>query len=317
MDMYDSSFRLRGKTYDYKIQFSSIKKFLLLPKPDDVHTLIVIGLDPPLRQGQTRYPFLVMQFKNEEEVIIELNLTESDLKEKYSSRLQPKYESTQHTVVAAVFRGLTNKRVTAPSKDFSSHHGQSGVKCSIKASEGILYFLDKAFMFVPKPATYVTFDTIATVVLSRVGGAVSASRTFDITIEQRGGTEIMFSNINKEEQNSLISFLDAKNLKTRNEMLDDQTALTAALKSAAMDSDSDDEVVAAGPDRGSADEDEESVDEDFQTDDESDVAEEFDSQHESSGSEDGDAEMGDADGDADSAVEEENARPKKKAKVGK
>ena len=317
MDMYDSSFRLRGKTYDYKIQFSSIKKFLLLPKPDDVHTLIVIGLDPPLRQGQTRYPFLVMQFKNEEEVIIELNLTESDLQEKYSGRLQPKYESTQHTVVAAVFRGLTNKRVTAPSKDFSSHHGQSGVKCSIKASEGILYFLDKAFMFVPKPATYVTFDTIATVVLSRVGGAVSASRTFDVTIEQRGGTEVTFSNINKEEQNSLISFLDAKNLKTRNEMLDDQTALTAALKSAAMDSESDDEVVAAGPDRGSADEDEESVDEDFQTDESSDVAEEFDSQHESSGSEDGDAEMEDADGDADSAVEAEDARPKKKAKVGK
>lgn len=330
MDMYDSSFRLRGKTYDYKIQFSAIKKFLLLPKPDDVHTLIVIGLDPPLRQGQTRYPFLVMQFKNEEDVSIELNLTDEDLSSKYQGRLQAKYESTQHTVVAAVFRGLTNKRVTAPSKDFSSHHGQSGVKCSIKASEGILYFLDKAFMFVPKPATYVTFDTVATVVLSRVGGAVSASRTFDVTVEQRGGTEVTFSNINKEEQNSLIAFLDAKNLKTRNEMLDDQMALTAALKSAAMDSgsdDDDDDVVAAGPDRGSADEDEESVDEDFQTDDSSDVAEEFDSNHESSGSEDGDAdgdaEMGDADGDADSAVddddevEKEERRPKKKTKVGK
>ena len=74
--MYENSFRLRGKTYDDKIQYESIKKFMLLPKPDDLHTLITIGLDPPLRQGQTRYPFLVMQFKRDEEVTIDLNMTE-------------------------------------------------------------------------------------------------------------------------------------------------------------------------------------------------------------------------------------------------
>ena len=74
--MYESSFRLRGKTYDYKIQYSSIKKFFLLPKNDDTHTLIVLGLDPPLRQGQTRYPFLVMQLKLDEEISLELNMTE-------------------------------------------------------------------------------------------------------------------------------------------------------------------------------------------------------------------------------------------------
>jgi structure-specific recognition protein 1 len=76
IDMYESSFRLRGKTYDYKIQYSSIKKFFLLPKNDDTHTLIVLGLDPPLRQGQTRYPFLVMQMKLDEEISLELNMTE-------------------------------------------------------------------------------------------------------------------------------------------------------------------------------------------------------------------------------------------------
>ena len=76
IDMYESTFRLRGKTYDYKIQYASIKKFFLLPKNDDMHTLIVLGLDPPLRQGQTRYPFLVMQLKLDEEISIELNMTE-------------------------------------------------------------------------------------------------------------------------------------------------------------------------------------------------------------------------------------------------
>lgn len=52
---------------------------MILPKPDDLHTLICIGLDPPLRQGQTRYPFLVMQFKRDEEVELDINMTEYDL----------------------------------------------------------------------------------------------------------------------------------------------------------------------------------------------------------------------------------------------
>lgn len=82
--------------------------------------------------------------------------------------------------------------------DFGSHHQQSGVKCSIKANEGHLYCLEKSFMFVPKPATYIPFDNISVIVMSRVGGAVSASRTFDITITMKNnGGEHQFSNINR------------------------------------------------------------------------------------------------------------------------
>jgi structure-specific recognition protein 1 len=74
--MYESSFRLRGKTYDYKIQYQSVKKFMMLPKPDELHMLLVLGLDPPLRQGQTRYPFIVSQLKKDEEISMDLNMTE-------------------------------------------------------------------------------------------------------------------------------------------------------------------------------------------------------------------------------------------------
>ncbi|KAL8860232.1 MAG: hypothetical protein Q9178_003203 [Gyalolechia marmorata] len=317
IDMYEASFRLRGKTYDYKIPYDNIKKFMLLPKPDDLHTLITIGLDPPLRQGQTRYPFLVMQFKREEEVTIELNMTKELLEGKYKGKLNARYEQPQHTVVAQVFRGLSGKKIVTPSKDFSSHHQQAGVKCSIKANEGHLYCLDKSFMFVPKPATYIPFDHISVIVMSRVGGAVSASRTFDITVTMKnGGGETLFSNINREEQKPLEDFFQAKGLRTKNEMLDDSSALiAAALKDADMAS-SDEEVVAARADRGSADEDEESVDEDFKTDSESDVAEEYDSAHESSGS-GSDAEMADGDAGGDSDPPEVAERPKKKAKISK
>lgn len=79
-----------------------------------------------------------------------------------------------------------------------SHHGHSGVKCSIKANEGLLYFLDKSLIFVPKPATYIQIENIAVITMSRVGGAVSASRTFDITVTLKANAGAhQFSNINR------------------------------------------------------------------------------------------------------------------------
>lgn len=119
--MYEASFRLRGKTYDYKIQYEAIKKFMVLPKPDDMHCLLCIGLDPPLRQGQTRYPFVVMQFKKDEEVTIDLNLEEEELKKKYQDKLDPHYEEPLHHVVAKIFRGLANKKISSPAKDFLTY----------------------------------------------------------------------------------------------------------------------------------------------------------------------------------------------------
>lgn len=315
VDMYEKSFRLRGKTYDYKISYENAKRFFFLQKPDDMHSMLCIGLDPPLRQGQTRYPFLVMQFKKDEETSIELNMTDEDL-QRYDGKLQSTYEAPVGSVIAKIFHGLTGKRLIQPSKEFSSHHQQQGVKCSIKASEGHLYCLDRAFLFVPKPATYISFENVAVVTMSRVGGAVSASRTFDITVTLKNGQgEHQFSNINREEQSPLENFLNIKGIKTKNEMDGDSGMLAAALTADPDLASSDDEVVAA--DRGSADEDSESADEDFKTDSESDVAEEYDENAGSSGSEDSDAEMDDADdaggpSDTEAMVE----RPKKKTKTG-
>ncbi|EYE98644.1 FACT complex subunit POB3 [Aspergillus ruber CBS 135680] len=320
IDMYESSFRLRGKTYDYKIQYASIKKFFLLPKNDDTHTLIVLGLDPPLRQGQTRYPFLVMQMKLDEEISLELNMTDEILDTQYKDKLQSHYEEPIHQVVTKIFRGLSGKKVIMPSKDFVSHHGHSGVKCSIKANEGLLYFLDKSLIFVPKPSTYIQLENVAIITMSRVGGAVSASRTFDITVSLKNGLgEHQFSNINREEQQPLEEFFKAKNIRFKNEMTDDHKSLIAA---ALVNEDMGSSDEGGRPDRGSADEDSESPDEDFQTETDSDVAEEFDSDHDSSGS-DSDAEMNDADADAgdddddDEMGDADEARPKKKSKTGK
>jgi structure-specific recognition protein 1 len=323
IDMYESSFRLRGKTYDYKIQYDHVKKFMVLPKPDDLHCMLCIGLDPPLRQGQTRYPFLVMQCKKDEEVTIDLNLTEEQLEQSYKDKLQPHYEQPLHQVITYCFKGLAGKKIVSPAKDFQTHRQQTGIKCSIKASEGFLYCLEKAFMFVPKPATYISYDQTASITFSRVGGAVSALSTFDITVHMKSGAGAsQFSNINREDLKALEDFFKLKGLRVKNEIDEDANMLAAALRDQA-EFESEEEVVGPRAERGSADEDEESVDEDFRADSDSDVAEEYDSNHDSSGSgsgesdvddddEDGDAEMGDGSDD-----EKPSEQPKKKQKTKK
>lgn len=292
---------------------------MVLPKPDDLHFMLCIGLDPPLRQGQTRYPFIVMQAKKDEEVTIDLNLTEEQMNDQYKDKLSPHYEQPLHQVITYIFKGLANKKITSPAKDFMTHRNQFGIKCSIKAAEGFLYCLEKAFMFVPKPATYVSYDQASSIVFSRVNGAVSALSTFDIAVHMKsGGPPHQFSNISREDLKALESFFKLKGLRVKNEIDEDANLLAAALRAEVMD-ESEEEVVGARADRGSADEDEESVDEDFHTESESDVAEEYDSDHESSGSGSGESDVdggGKGDKDDEMDVDEEEA-PKPKAKKQK
>lgn len=76
--MFPTFFQLHGKTFDYKIPMSTILRMFLLPHKDGRQTFFVISLDPPIKQGQTRYHFLVFVFSQEDEDIsIELPFSES------------------------------------------------------------------------------------------------------------------------------------------------------------------------------------------------------------------------------------------------
>lgn len=60
-----------------------------------------------------------MQFKNDEEVTIDLNMTEELLKTKYEkTKMQLHYDSPVHEVVTHVFQGLAGKKVNQPAKSF-------------------------------------------------------------------------------------------------------------------------------------------------------------------------------------------------------
>ncbi|KAI3406752.2 POB3 [Candida oxycetoniae] len=301
IDMYSTSLRLRGKTYDYKIQYKQIERIFSLPKPDEVHHLIIIQIDPPLRQGQTRYPFLVLQFVKDEETELELNLSDEEFEAKYKDRLKKSYDAPTYIVMAHCLRGLTEKRLFTPGS-FQSRFLQPGISCSLKASEGYLYPLDRCFLFVTKPTLYIPYSEISNVVMSRTGGGVSASRTFDLEINVIGSSQKhVFGSIDREEQENIERFCREKGVKVKNEEKLAKQRLAKALEQEA-DSDEEDGDV----DMGSAGEEDEEEDVDFKSGSDSDVAEEFDSAAESeSGSEE---EASPADGGDD------NRPPKKKAK---
>lgn len=74
--MFQTFFQLHGKTFDYKITSTSIIRLFILPHNNGQHVFFIISLDPPIKQGKTRYHYLVLLFNMEDKKSIELPFTE-------------------------------------------------------------------------------------------------------------------------------------------------------------------------------------------------------------------------------------------------
>ncbi|KAH9080577.1 SSrecog-domain-containing protein [Lactarius deliciosus] len=303
VDMFPSFLRLRGKTYDYKIVYSSISKLFLLPK-DDLHILFILGLNVPIRQGQTRYQYLVMQFSREEEITAELNMSEEEIA-KYD-RLKKHYEDPTFEVVSSVFRALSKKKIVSAGS-FQSRNGHPGLKANLKAVQGDLFMLEKYIFFVSKQPVLIEISDIHQVVFSRVGAGIATARTFDMQIVTKHGPEYTFTSINKEEHEPTDAYLKDKKVRVKNEMVPDGDLLLAA---AGEDSDEEMQSVASDDDeeprvrRTGDDDDDSEDDEDFEASS-SDAGSPTDTSSESEGG----ATASDASGDRDMMK-----APKKKAK---
>ncbi|TNY23134.1 hypothetical protein DMC30DRAFT_450742 [Rhodotorula diobovata] len=243
IDIYADFMRLKGKTYDYRVAYTQVQRLFLLPKPDEMHSQLVVNIDPPIRQGQTRYPYLVMQFVKEEVMELDLQLDEETIRDKYDGNLKQHYDDPAYEVVSLLFRVLTQKKVITPGT-FMSHDNHAAVKCNLKANEGQLYFLEKQLLFISKQPTLVSFSEISAVVLARVGGALPSARTFDLAIRLKDSSSsapLVFSALSKEELTNITDFLTLKKIKVKNEMDELAAAEAEALGAAAMESDSDDD----------------------------------------------------------------------------
>ncbi|KAI8622010.1 structure-specific recognition protein-domain-containing protein [Chytriomyces sp. MP71] len=219
VDMFATFFRIRGKSNDYRILFNSIKRMFLLPKPDDLHTMFVVQLDPPLRQGQTRYPFLVFQFDRDEDIDVSIKLDEETLTSQYENRLRKDYDGPIHLIVSEIFKGLSNINIITPGMSYKSMQNHSGIKCALKANEAFLYPLEKSFVSVPKPATLIPHTEVNVVTFSRVNNASSNTKTIEMKISTAAG-EYAYTSIAREEYAALAEYCRNKKLRVTTELGD-------------------------------------------------------------------------------------------------
>ncbi|VEU23436.1 DEKNAAC104617 [Brettanomyces naardenensis] len=300
IDMYDSFLRLRGKTYDYKIQYKQVQRIFSLPKVDGLRQLMILQVDPPLRQGQTKYSFLILQFDTQEEIEVELNIDDEEYEKNWKTKLNKTYSNLTYLVLANIFKGFTERRIVQPGS-FLSKDSEVAIGCSVKANEGHLYPLEKCMMFVTKPTILIPYSEVSDIIFSRVD-STGTSKTFDMDVNLKfGGGSHTFGNIDRGQQPLLETFFKSKNLRVKNDEKIAQEVMAAAL----MDSDGDEDM-----DMGSADE--ESPDEDFKPGDEEqqedeDVDEEFNSE----GDDEGDAKDSEGE-DEDGEDEDGDDEPEKK-----
>lgn len=76
--------------------------------------------------GQTRYHYLVLNFKQDEEESIELPFTDEELKVKFDGRLEKEINGPTYEVISKILKALTGKKITMPG-NFLGHSGMSGL----------------------------------------------------------------------------------------------------------------------------------------------------------------------------------------------
>ena len=206
--MYPSFIHLHGKTFDYKIPVGTVMRLFLLPHKDQRQMFFCVNLDPPIKQGQTRYHYLVFSFMQDEDTELELPFTDEEIQEKYDGKLEKDMKGATYEVVSKLMKAVVNKKVTVPGS-FLGHSGTPAISCSYKAASGFIYPLERGFIFVYKPPIFVKFEDVNVVNFARSGGS---NRSFDIEIHTRGEAIYTFSSIEKDEYHRLYDFLKSKKL---------------------------------------------------------------------------------------------------------
>ncbi|XP_053307153.1 FACT complex subunit SSRP1 [Spea bombifrons] len=307
--IYPTFLHLHGKTFDYKIPYTTVLRLFLLPHKDQRQMFFVISLDPPIKQGQTRYHFLILLFSKDEDITLTLNMSEEEVEKRFEGKLKKSMTGCLYEMVSRVMKALVNRKITVPG-NFQGHSGAHCITCSYKASSGLLYPLERGFIYVHKPPVHVRFDEVNCVNFAR---GTTTTRSFDFEIETKQGSQYTFSSIEREEYGKLFDFVNAKKLNIKNR------GLKEGIKQPYDDyADSDDDQHDAylermkeeGKIRENADSDDsgDETDESFNPgEDEDEVAEEFDSNASGSSSS----------GGSDDDDEAEKKKKVKKAKIVK
>jgi len=217
MKLFDKFMDIRGKSHDYKIAYTSIQRMFCLNHMDGLNFFFVIALDPPIKQGQTRYPYLVMQLPKDDDITMDLHVEDEDeFHKKYQGKLQPSLSGPLFQIFAVVLKHICGKKVHSTGDSFDSK--QPCIQCSHKANQGYLYPLETAFVYLIKPPIYIKFVDIDYVHFAP-GSSQRKNFEFEIVLKNKEKTKYSFSNIEREEYNPIYKFCQDKNIKVKNAVM--------------------------------------------------------------------------------------------------
>lgn len=210
--LFDKFLHLHGATHDFKLTYTSIIRLFLLPHKDQRQVFFVIAIDPPIKQGQTRYPFIICVFDKEKYEEINFDLDESEVEERFEGKLQKNMQGPHYELVSRLMKAVTGRKITVPG-NFKSNSSLACMACSYKAQSGVLFPLERGFMYLHKPPMHIRFDEIDNVNFARESTKL---RSFEFHVQTKQGQKHIFGTIDRAEYNCFFDFVKQKGLKIRN-----------------------------------------------------------------------------------------------------
>ena len=187
-----------------------------LTQPDRPSEFFVVELDPPLKHNLKRHDIVTFSLNQSTEVAVEINRTEDEDVQEKLTKADVLDEETGPVcdVLARLLKAMSQKKLYGPSKTYKSKHGNEGLKCNIKNTiDGVLYPLEKAFLFVYKNPVYIRYDAVRVVEFEQMNRDThSTVRAFTININCKDGESTSFSGIQKSEYQALKSYLELKKI---------------------------------------------------------------------------------------------------------
>eukprot|EP00040_Diaphanoeca_grandis_P026865 m.151423 g.151423 ORF g.151423 m.151423 type:complete len:891 (-) comp30759_c4_seq2:2534-5206(-) len=232
--------RMRSKAFEFKIQYSQVRRLFKLAQPDRTADFFVLQLDPPLTHNLKKHHLITLLIPQGDE-IDNLPINRTDNPDVIAKLNQENVAEEEKGPVIEVFaillKALSGSKIYVPGKDYRTKHDNYGLKCTYKGSvEGYLYPMAKAFLFVFKSPSYIPYKDVQAVHFERINDRHSVNRSFDLLIVKNDGTEYKFSSIPKEEHPLLRDYIQKmKGI----EIVGDDSAGTGPSRFADDDSDDD------------------------------------------------------------------------------
>ena len=216
-DLHMNNMKLHGSTFNYKILYQNVVKAFLLPNNDGIHYSLVLGFSKPLRQGNTKYPYIIFQFKISKRLELELNPPAETLSQIHKN-LKPAYSGPAYEIVAKLFKMIIGVNIIIPGS-FKTSQGYSSLKCTVGNQEGHLFMMNKSMIFIKKPVIYIRLGDVARIEFQRVTGGLHM-RGFDFEVVLKNGMSTIYSGADKRELDTVTAYFKKAGIpvKTINEM---------------------------------------------------------------------------------------------------